>query len=393
MRLRRTPLTAIATAVLSAGVLTAALLTTGTAATAEPANTAEPGGTSHPASIGRPAGVPWSHVGPGWVLAQYTTAAPEGGKTGPAALYLVSPGGARYQLARWRDFRTAPELVAWSPDGKRALFQVFSGKGGVEQLTLATGRMSTLAMQGNATPIGYTTPDGLNIVGSRPAGSGTIVARYSLSGRLVQSLGYFAGGQPLYSPSGTEFAAGASHGVKLVSNRGSLIRQLPVPGTSANTCGPVRWWNSGMILVSCEPPGSAASRLWLVPVSGARPKALTPPRNTARTGDFGDLDAWQLPSGLYLQAAGACGVLHIYRQAPGGSIKLVTVPHTNGDNRVLTARGSRLLVQAPTDCTGSVSLLWYDPGTRAEQWLIRPPGNVLGVAVAVPFYSRQNGDL
>lgn len=59
----------------------------------------------------------------------------------------------------------------------------------------------------------------------------------------------------------------------------------------------------------------------------------------------------------------------------------------------LTARGSRLLVQAPTDCTGSVSLLWYDPGTRAEQWLIRPHGHVLGVAFAVPFYSQQNGDL
>ena len=381
MRLRRTPLTAIATAVLSAGVLTAALLTTGTAATAEPVTSAQP------------AGVPWSHVGPGWVLAQYTTAAPEGGKTGPATLYLVSPGGARYQLARWPDFRTAPELVAWSPDGKRALFQVFSGKGGVEQLTLATGRVSTFVMQGNATPIGYTTPRRLNILGSRLSGNDTIVARYSLSGRLVQSLGRFDGGQPLYAPSGTEFAAGASHGIKLVSNRGALIRQLPVPGTSANTCGPVRWWNSGTILASCAPPGTAAQRLWLVPVSGARPKALTPPRNPARTGDFGDLDAWRLSSGLYLQAAGACGVLHIYRQAPGGSIKLITVPHTNGDNRVLTARGSRLLVEAPTDCTGSVSLLWYDPGTRAEQWLIRARGNVIGVANAVPFYSRQNGDL
>src|SRR6478736_5557379 len=156
MRLRRTPLTAIATAVLSVGVLTAALLTTGTAATAAPVTSAQP------------AGVPWSHVGPGWVLAQYTTAAPEGGKTGPATLYLVSPGGARYQLARWPDSRTAPELVAWSPDGKRALFQVFSGKSRAEQLTLATGRKSTFVMQGNATPIGYTTPRGLNIVGTRP---------------------------------------------------------------------------------------------------------------------------------------------------------------------------------------------------------------------------------
>ena len=387
MRLRRTPVIAIATAVLGTGALTAALLTTGTTADAQPAR------TSHPAAAARPGGVPWNRVGPGWVLAQYTTAAPEGGKTGPVTLYLISPAGARYQLSRWPDLRSAPELVAWSPDGKRALFQVFSGKGGVEQLTLATGRMSTFVMQGTATPIGYTTPDGLNIVAGRPSGAGTILARYSLSGRLVQSLGYSADGQALYAPSGTEFATGASRGVKLVSNRGSLIRTLPVPGTSANSCNPVRWWNSGTVLASCSPPGSAVPRLWLVPVSGAHPKALTPPRNPARSGDFGDLDAWQLPSGLYLQAAGACGVLHIYRQAPGGSIKLITVPHTNGDNRVLTARGSRLLVQAPTDCTGSVSLLWYDPGTRAEQWLIRAPGNVLGVANAVPFYSRQNGNL
>ena len=384
MRLCRTPLIAITTAVLGVGALTAALLTTGTTANAQPAR------TSHPASAARPSGVPWHRVGPGWVLAQYTTAAPEGGKPGPVTLYLISPGGARYQLARWPDSRTAPGLVAWSPDGKRALFQVFSGKDGAGQLTLATGRMSTFAMQGNATPIGYTTPRGLNIVGTRPSGNGFVEGRYSLSGRLLQPLG---SGGALYTPSGTEFAAGASHGIKLVSNRGSLIRQLPVPGTSANTCDPVRWWNSGTILASCEPPGTGLRLLWLVPVSGARPKALTRPHDPRTTGDFGDLDAWQLPSGLYLQAAGACGVLHIYRQARNGSIKLVIPPHTTDDNRVLTALGSRLLVQAPTDCTGSVSLLWYNPATQAEQWLIRPPGHVIGVTVAVPFYSRQNGNL
>jgi hypothetical protein len=384
MRLRRIPLIAVATAVLSAGALTAALLATGTAATAEPAT------TSHAVTSAQTAGVPWRHVGPGWVLAQYTTAAPEGGKAGPVTLYLISPGGARYQLARWPDSRIAPGLVAWSPDGKRALSQVFSGKARVEQLTLATGRKSTFVMQGNATPIGYTTPRGLNIVGTRPSGNGFAEGRYSLSGRLLQPLG---SGGALYTPSGIEFAAGASHGIKLVSNHGSLIRRLPVPGTSANTCSPVRWWNSGTVLASCEPPGTGPRLLWLVPVSGARPKALTRPHDPGTTGDFGDLDAWQLPSGLYLQAAGACGVLHIYRQAHNGSIKLVIPPHTTNDNRVLTARGSRLLVQAPTDCIGSVSLLWYNPATQAEQWLIRPPAHVIGVTVAVPFYSRQNGNL
>src|SRR6476646_4013318 len=112
MRPRRTPLIASATAVLSAGALTAALLTTGTAAPPRPAT------TPPPATTAQAVGVPWSHVGPGWVLAQYTTAAPEGGKAGPVTLYLISPGGARYQLARWPDSRTAPGLVAWSPAGK-----------------------------------------------------------------------------------------------------------------------------------------------------------------------------------------------------------------------------------------------------------------------------------
>ena len=138
MRPRRTPLIAIATAVLSAGALTAALFTTGTAATAATAATAESATTSHAATTAQAAGVPWRHVGPGWVLAQYTTAAPEGGKAGPVTLYLISPGGARYQLARWPDSRTAPGLVAWSPDGKRALFQVFAGKerhAGTDRLT------------------------------------------------------------------------------------------------------------------------------------------------------------------------------------------------------------------------------------------------------------------
>jgi hypothetical protein len=377
MRPRRAALTAIVTAVVSA-VLLAAGTTAGVAA-ARPA-----GGVAR-------ASVPWNRVGAGWVLTQYASAPPAGG-SGRAALYLVSPGGSRYQLASWPDWRSAPQLVAWSPDGRRALFQIFSGQGGVELLTLATGKASTFVLPGGATPIGFTTPDGLAIVAGRPAGSGTSLARYTLSGGLARSLGYSADGQVLYTPAGTGFVTGTSYGLKLVSNAGGQIRRLPVPRTSANSCNPVRWWNSGTVLVSCAPPGSAIARLWLVPVSGARPVALTPPRSI-NGGDLGDLDAWPLPGGLYLQAAGPCGVLQIFRQARGGSITRVTVPHTMGDNRVLTAVGTRLLIQAPTSCTGSVSLLWFDPATRAEQWLIRAPGNVTGAAIAIPFYSRENGNL
>jgi len=391
MKLRRGSLTAIVTTMLSA-----ALLAAGTAAgvaAADPA-AAHPAG-AHVADGTARAAVPWARVGTGWVLTQYTSAPPDGGGAGPAELYLISPGGTRYQLAHWRDWRSAPQLVAWSPDGRRALFQVFSGQGRVEQLTLATGRVSTFTLPGGATPIGYTTPRGLNIVASRTAGSATTLARYSLSGRLARSLGYSATGQLVYTPDGTAFVTATSHGVKLVSNGGALIGNLPLPRTSANTCIPARWWNRGTVLVSCSPPRSAFPQLWLVPVSGARPTALTPARrvNRGSSGDLGDLDAWQLPSGLYLQSAGPCGVLQIFRQAHNGSITRVTVPHTLGDNHVLTARGSRLLIQAPTSCTGSNSLLWFDPATRAEQWLIRAPAKELGAAIAIPFYSRENGNI
>jgi hypothetical protein len=377
MHLRRASLTAI---------LTATLLTAGT--TAGVAAAAAPAAA---ASATR-AGVPWDRVGPGWILAQYTTAHPEGGASGPETLDLISPSGTRYQLARWPDSRFAPVLLAWSPDGKRALFQVFSGQGGVEELTLATGQLSTFVMPGMANPIGYTTPDGLNIVGGRQSGSLTSLARYSLSGRLTHSLGTSADGVVLYQPSGTGFLTGASHGLKLVSNDGTLLRQLPVPGATANSCAPVRWWTASTVLASCDPADGDGPQLWLVPVTGARPQALTPPRKVS-SGDLGDLDAWALPSGLYLQSAGPCAVLQIFKQARSGSITLVKVPHTNGDNHVLTALGARLLIQAPTSCIGSNSLLWFNPATHAEQWLIRAPANQIGVTVAIPFYSRQDGNL
>jgi len=380
MRLRWTSPTAIATAALSAVLLTAATVATtaGAAAAQSAAGTAR-------------ASVPWGRVGAGWVLTQYTSAAPGGG-SGPEALYLIGPGGTRYRLAGWPDWRTAPQLIAWSPDGRRALFQVFSGQGGAEVLTLATGQASTFVMQGTANPIGFTTPHGLNIVAGQPSGNGTSLARYSLSGRLLQRLGYSADGQVLYARSGTEFATGTGNGLKLVSNGGVLVRNLPVHGTSGNSCNPVRWWNGGTVLASCISPGSGIPQLWLVPVSGARPTALTPPRR-ASSGDLGDLDAWQLPSGLYLQAAGPCALLQVFKQSRSGSITRVTVPGTTGDNHVLTALGSRLLIQAPTSCTGSVSLLWFNPATRAEQWLVRAPANVTGASIAIPFYSREDGNL
>lgn len=98
MRTRKAAVIAIA----AASLLTAAALPAMTAAAA----------TAAAAGRAAQAKVPWSKVGPGWVLDEYTVTSP---KAGPAALYLFSPQGTRYQLASWPDSNSAPTLMAWSP--------------------------------------------------------------------------------------------------------------------------------------------------------------------------------------------------------------------------------------------------------------------------------------
>jgi len=334
--------------------------------------------------------VPWSEVGPGWVLDEYTawSGTP---KAGPAELYLFSPQGTRYQLASWADNSTAPQLQAWSPDGKRALF-VFGGGPRTEQLTLATGKASTFTLPHGVTAIGYTMPGGTGIVGYTPGGCPSKCAfyRFSQDGALAGSLGTYPGlGQEiLYSASGTEFAAGGGRGLELASSSGTLIRQLPVPGMVAKSCSPVRWWNGGTILAECFPPPGpdlTGGQLWLVPVSGARPAALTPPTQPAS----GDSDAWQLSGGLYVSynrehGGGICEQVKL-----SGGCQAVSVPGLadSADPEAQTATGPWLLIVAPVSgfASSSGQLLWFDPATHAERWLNQVPAGVYGDSAAVPF--------
>ena len=335
--------------------------------------------------------VPWQAVGPGWVLAQYTNGTQS--KHAPTTLYLVSPGGIRYPLYTWRaSAGSAPGLIAWSGDRTRALFNEYS-PGQVEQLNLLTGTMSRIRLAGQASAVGYTLPDGLNILGVRMSGQGALLARYSLTGKLLKVLATstISSISGVYSADGTTLAVSGTTGLRLVSNAGRVIRRLPVPGTDPNLgCWPVRWWNAGTVLSTCFSKKNDTTRLWLIPADGARPVALTPQRGSAGP-DFGDLDAWRLPSGLYLQSAGACGTLELNKQHANGSITPVKVPGTlNVSTLIVTVRGPRLLVDALTGCGGSQSLLWFNPGTRAEQWLFRTPSGAFGVEAVVAYNSPAN---
>ena len=59
----------------------------------------------------------------------------------------------------------------------------------------------------------------------------------------------------------------------------------------------------------------------------------------------------------------------------------------------MTVNGDRMLLRAQTGCPGSMSLLWFNPRTHAEQWLLRTPASQAGVETVVPFYSREASTL
>jgi hypothetical protein len=333
------------------------------------------------------AAVPWASVGAGWVLTEYSPGTPS--KPAPTTLYLVSPSGGKYAVYQWAASKTAaPRLLAWSGDKTRALLQL-SGQSQLEQLNLRTGKAARFSLPADALPVGYTRPNGLQLLGAAVSGSAEPLARYTLAGKRVQVLGtqaYEAGA--IYTPDGTELALSAGTGLLLVSNTGKVIRKLPVPAADPRIgCGAVRWWNPGTVLAECTPKGGDAAQLWLVPANGAKPKALTPVRKSGP--DLGDLDAWPLASGLYLQSAGACGLLELNKQAKNGSVAPVQVPGFPAGTSlaVVTGLGPQLLLQG-RGCTLGGQLVWFNPATKAEKWLFKT-----GAEAVVPYYSTENGSL
>jgi hypothetical protein len=349
---------------------------------------AAPAAAHSPAATGTgPAPVNWAAVGAGWSLAEYSGSS-SGDVTprhqGATLLYLVGPNGSRSTLYQWPAGRTGWSLLDWSGDKTRALFG--GPDGAVGQLVLATGTFTRFTLPAGTQAIGYSRPDGTAILATQQVMSTDKVLRYSLTGRLEQVLASGpsnADNTAVYAPDGATLAVNGARTLELVSNEGRAVRSLPVPGNP--TCQPVRWWNTSTILASCLAPGTTAPRLWLVPSAGATPTALTQQRGSTGS-DLGDINAWPLPSGTYLQALGACGVIFIAQQTASGAAATVPVPGTTGnDNQIVTASGPRLLVRAQTSCEPSTSLLWFTPTTRAVQMLIRTPANTAGVTADIPY--------
>src|SRR5690348_15696393 len=152
--------------------------TVGFATTAHSEPDASPAAHGVEAPIGA---VPWSQVGPGWMLAMWSPVsgrrpgekAPAGEPTykeAATSLYLVDPAGGRYAIATFPPpgNSSTPQLIDWSGDGRRALFATEAHDSTVlTEVDLRTGAHTTFTVDGNYLSPRYSQPDGKAVLLSR----------------------------------------------------------------------------------------------------------------------------------------------------------------------------------------------------------------------------------
>ena len=361
--------------------------------------------------------VPWAKVGPSWTLAIWNPATghgPGGTSRGEwtanmltSTLYLIDPAGARYAITTFQPVGGGPSvrLVDWSGDGSHALFELGSN---VISVDLHTGMQTTLTVDGNPR---YTRPDGKAILVStsgNDTGTGTL-KRIDLAGnpqltyptdRLGSAGGF--GGTYVESPDGTQLVlsttnpgkpqtAKPANSLVVMRNDGVVVRELPSP-MPGGSCDPVRWWTPTAILARCT--AESGGQLWQVPMDGAAPTAVTAinsghGEDPGFQGDFGDSDAWQLPSGTFLQSAGACGSIFLSRVTPDKHTTRVTPPGMESSVLVAGATADKLLLVGKVGCGDTTSLVSYDPAANTDTVLLGPPITGGSVIEALPYQGQK----
>ncbi|MCE5289235.1 MAG: hypothetical protein LLG14_08320 [Nocardiaceae bacterium] len=210
----------------------------------------------------------------------------------------------------------------------------------------------------------------------------------------TDQIGSIFRGTYLAAPDGTSLVLGTSTGLVVMGNDGGVLATLSIPGESE--CRPVSWWDgksTATVLASCDvhtPTQTFASRLWLVPVAGGAPTALTAPLNGTGP-DLGDLDAWQLPSGTFVQAAGACGNQYLAKLNADGTTTPVSVPGVDAHSSIVVVGvdGTSLYLQASEGCPGTRSLVRYDPAANTSAVVLGPPITGGDVKAAISYVGTR----
>lgn len=352
--------------------------------------------------------VPWSQVGPGWVLAMWSPLVSHmpGAQPAPGepdvdpdktntTLYLVDPAGGRYRITTFPPPTGfgGPQLVDWSDDGTHALFSL-DGKAGQPSTAISvdlhTGEQAKFPVV-NGYVAGYASPDAKSVMLAQSANADwpAWLERVDLSGNreLTYPVGNDYTGGFLFTPDGSQIVLGSSKGLSLMGNDGAAGKALPVPGELTH-CSPVRWWNATVVLARCAPERfSSASQLWRVPVDGGAPTSLTAVNSGQEDdpgfgGDIGDVTAYELPSGTFLESEGACGSIFLSRLTPDGHTTRVDVPGIADSVWLKGVTGDKLVLVGKVGCGGGTSLVTYDPATDTTDVLLGPPINGGGVSEA-----------
>ncbi|CAN5867407.1 hypothetical protein BH09ACT7_BH09ACT7_23110 [soil metagenome] len=346
--------------------------------------------------------VPWAQVGPGWTLATWSPVTTLPGdppppgeptyETATTTLYLVDPAGGRYPITTFPapGDRSNPQLVDWSGDGNRALFDApYTQPPTALVVDLHTGAQTTVPVR--STPR-FTRPHGEALLlttdfnGPQPA----TLERVDFTGATQLTYPTEAFGSPfdgwhLSTPDGTRLVLGSTAGLVLMGNDGTVGSIVSVRGLTR--CSPLRWWDDVTVLAGCDVGDSDASQLWLVPIVDGVPTALTAPNNHQNGPDYADLTAFRVPAGTFVQAAGACGVVFLTKLNADGTTSPVSVPNTDPDAsiRVVGVNGDDLTLQASAACGPGEALVDYNPGANTSTVLLGPSVNGGGVVDVVPF--------
>jgi len=357
--------------------------------------------------------VPWAKVGPGWMLAMWSPETPhrfgadpdpdeQKPETDIPTLYLVDSQGNRYAIATFGN-GDEPQVLDWSGDGSHALLGArYPAPSKVVSIDLHTGAQTTIPVDGYPR---YSHLDGKSMLVATDYNSNTdepgTLKRLDLAGNEQQSYptelggaGKF-GGDYLESLDGAQLVL-ATHGqdqntMVVMGNDGKIIRTLTSPMAHGH-CSPVRWWTTTVVLANCR--NDAGGQLWTVPVDGSTPAALTAVNSGQEDdpgfgGDIGDDVAYQLPSGTFLQSAGACGTMFLSRLTPDMHTTRVKIPGVSDDVIVAGATADKLLILGKVGCSGTTSMLTYDPAANTSTVLLGPPINGGGVSDARLFPGQE----
>jgi TolB protein len=334
--------------------------------------------------------VPWDQVGPGWILATWTqtpatvvTTDPSGSYQGAATtLYLVDPSGDRYPITTFPapGKSPGPKLVDWSGDGERALFYDQSAdKPTPIVVDLHTGAHTAVPIQGTTrfTP-SFTLPSGKALLLAKQDDNSNqppTLERVDLAGERellfpTDTLGSPFSGYYLPTPDGTQLILGTDAGsMVLMGNDGTVSRTIAMP-RGTNRCSPLRWWDGETgttLLAYCGSNLQDQPQLWLMPIAGGAPTALTAPNTQA-----GDMDAWHVPAGTFVSTASQCGELILEKLNADGTTSRVAVPGTDSKRsiKVIGVSDDDLIVRAFPSCAPGEALIDYDPAANTSTVLL-----------------------